>query len=285
MEAARLAGDTPSRPASAPPTDQEVQDCLTGTAQKEAEEADTSERHSNPETSNRQADTELEAESQPLLDPEEVTNRIEEVEIEDIGSHTVSDRNSLAWDDDQDLQSEAGNPDTTPGPTSTQGNPESTPDPIPAQGQKPDERSPAKRAAEICKMLMGTEYVRLLVHFKGDINNVNDRQLMYLAVDECKKQGINAAKHVPAIESFINKINEEVAKEAVRARTQELFGQPTMPDVNDPRPNPATGKESGADKESGAGKEAGSKTDNESEHADHRGNRKSLPGDWRDLGV
>jgi hypothetical protein len=93
MEAARLAGDTPSRPASAPPTDQAVQDCLTGTAQKEETgAADTSERHSNPETSPRQADTELEAESQPLLDPEEVTDRIEEVEIEDIGSHTVSDR-------------------------------------------------------------------------------------------------------------------------------------------------------------------------------------------------
>jgi replication initiation and membrane attachment protein DnaB len=42
--------------------------------------------------------------------------------------------------------------------------------------------------------------------------------------------------------SFINKINEEVAKEAVRARTQELFGQPTMPDVNDPRPNPKPAK-------------------------------------------
>jgi hypothetical protein len=67
LEAARQAGDTPSRPPSAPPSDQTIQDCLTGAAQKNRE-ADTSDQQPNPETSPQQADTELEAESQPLLD-------------------------------------------------------------------------------------------------------------------------------------------------------------------------------------------------------------------------
>jgi hypothetical protein len=228
LEAARQAGDTPSRPPSAPPSDQTIQDCLTGAAQTETREADNSDQQPNPETSPQQANTELEAESQPLLDlGEEVSDRIEEVEIEDIGSHTVSDRNSLVWDDDQDLQSEE---------------PESTPDPIPAQGQDPEKQSPLQRAAQICKILMGTDYVRLILEFKGDIDDAKDRQLMHLAIAECSKQGINAVKYLPAIETFINKINVAVANEAVLSRSRQL---PKIPDANDPKPvtNPRSNPE------------------------------------------
>jgi hypothetical protein len=149
-----------------------VQDCLTGAAQKEQEKPTprTTTESGNLTPTGRYGTG---GGVPTFVGPGRGNDRIEEVEIEDIGSHTVSDRNSLAWDDDQDLQSEE---------------PESTPDPIPAQGQEPEKQSPAKRAAQICKILMGTDYVRLILEFKGDIDDAKDRQLMHLAIAECKNK-------------------------------------------------------------------------------------------------